>query len=87
MPTKKKPPVQSVKVVQAEIDPIPVEVLAESIRAIGSAVRRMEESGLHRRALALMLSDISRQPMTVVFQVLSALDALERTFILKKGER
>lgn len=72
-----------VKVIQNEIDPVPVEVLATSIRNIGIGMRRIEASGLERRALALLLADSSRCSMSVVLQVLRAMDTLERDFIRK----
>jgi hypothetical protein len=72
-----------VKVVQNDIDPIPVEILAASIRSIAVSVRRIEASGLQRRALALLLADSSRCSMSVVLQVLRAMDTLERDFISK----
>ena len=74
---------QQVKVVQAEIDPVPVEVLATSIRSIGISMRRIEASGLERRALALLLADSSRLSMSVVLQVLKALETLERDYVRK----
>lgn len=70
-----------VKVVQTEVDPVPVEILATSIRDIGIAMRRIESSGLSQRALALLLSDSSRESMSVVVRVLNALGSLERNFI------
>lgn len=74
----------SAKVVQSEIDPVPVELIASSIRDIGIAARRIEASGLSERALCLLLSDSSQVPFSTCRLVLRSIVALEQNYVKKK---
>jgi len=78
---------QTVKVVQPDVDPISVEILATSIRNIGVAMRRIEATGLTRRGLAVLVSNSSRVPMTTVVKVINAMHELECKFIRKPGKK
>ena len=65
------------KVIQPAEKPVPAQVLAESIRAIGKSVRKLDASGLSEKAIELLLSHARRN-------VLWALRNLERIYLKKK---
>lgn len=74
---------KTVKIVQPEIDPVPVEILATAIRDIAKAMKRIDASGLTRRGIALLVADCSGVNLSTVARTLSGLDRLEREFISK----
>jgi hypothetical protein len=72
------------KVTQDENKPVPAEILAESIRKIGDATRRLDASGLNDKAITLLLSSLSGVSKTDVGNVLWALRNLEASYLKKK---
>lgn len=60
-------------------EPIPVEVLAKSLIEFDKGVRRIEQAGLTRRAIALLLRDVI--PVSVglnLSQILAVLEYLPK---------
>jgi len=66
-------------------NPVPTEILAESIVKISKAAERMFASGLNRRALVLLVWDLvpNHVGKREVEAVLDALPQLEKAFISK----
>lgn len=71
-----------VTVKQNEEKPIEKEILAESIVRISDAFRKLQASGLNRRAIVVLLRDRcgSRVSMTEIETVLDALSELKQRY-------
>lgn len=83
-----------VKIKQDQENPIPVEVIAESIKQIAAALRKMRESPLNDRAIELLIQNAApcgrsgqKIPITDVRAVLQGIDDLARTYLKQKKER
>lgn len=61
------------------------EVIAESIVQIGEAMRKLEGSRLNRRALIVLLQDVTKLSRGHIENVLDSLGALERIYL--KGKK
>jgi hypothetical protein len=75
---------KTVIAVQPEVDAEPVRVIANNIRSISAAVKKMESSGLTRRGLCLLLADSPGLNFTQCWTVLEALSKLGSRFIVKE---
>jgi hypothetical protein len=70
--------------------PVPVEVLAESIKAIAQGVRKLREGPLNDRCLILLIQHAAPKinyqapSVVVVRSVLDGIDALETEYLRKK---
>ena len=70
--------------------PVPVEVLAESIKAISQGVRKLREGPLNDRALFLLIQHAAPKlnyqapSVAVIRSVLDGIDALEVEYLRKK---
>lgn len=71
--------------------PVPVEVLAESIKAISEGVRKLRAGPLNDKALLLLIHHASpggyrtpRPSMHDIRAVLDGMDALEATYLKKR---
>lgn len=71
-------------ITQDQEDPVPTEILAASIRKIAKEMEAINQSGLNRRALLLLLSGATKLPMTDIDYVLNALSRLEELYCLPK---
>jgi hypothetical protein len=69
------------------IEDAPVEVLASAIVKISEAAQKMQASGLTRRALVLLIHDISKVGIPAINDVLDALPILSRRYVSKPGAR
>lgn len=79
---------------QDELKPVPVEVLAESVRAISDGVKKLRASNLNDKALVLLIQHASpaviygykRNPITAqqVRAVLEGMESLEREYLKPK---
>jgi len=69
------------KVVQQEgSEPVPAEILAQSIVAIDKGVKAMNRSGLKRKALVLLISRSANVTQRDTENVLDALDCLRKEY-------
>jgi hypothetical protein len=76
-----------VKVVQDELDPVPVELLATSIWDIAEAAKRMEASGLKRDGLVILLAESAGEKRTSVRAVLFALERLADDYLKPRAAK
>ena len=83
-----------VKVVQDAANLIPIEVIAESIKAISEGIRKLRSGSLNDKALVLLIQNaapchggkygISKMSMKDVRAVLEGIESLEATYLKKK---
>lgn len=66
----------SVKVIKNEINPESTEILAEAIVRIGGAMKKLEESGLNRDAIIILIMHKTKLGWGTVSDVLDALSRL-----------
>lgn len=80
----------AVKIVQNPEKPLPVEVVADAVKAIAQGVRQLRKGPLNDRALILLIQQaaphISKYPTQPVTQkmvkcVLEGIDNLEREYL------
>jgi hypothetical protein len=62
--------------------PSPDEELAEHIRHISAAWRKLKSGPLTRRAIVLLISDVSGEGKTAVTKILDSLGELEKQFLV-----
>ena len=81
-----------VKVIQNEDKPMPVEILAESIKAISDGVKKMRSGPLSDNAIYLLVhhaspsSGYSGKPtLKQVRSVIEGMESLEKTYLKKKS--
>jgi phenylpyruvate tautomerase PptA (4-oxalocrotonate tautomerase family) len=70
---------KNVKVTQSD-PPVEKAVLAEAIVALGEAVQKLDRSGLNRKAIVILLQDITKLPRTTIEIVLDAIPKLRSTY-------
>lgn len=70
-----------IKVIQPEINPVPVEVLAASIKQIAASMKSIESTRMNRRCLIALIHDNSRVGKREIEIVLNNLCELERTWL------
>lgn len=63
---------------------VPIEVIAQSISDIASAMRKIEASRLTRRAVVALIHDRSRVPKKTIETVLDNLSSLEKAWLKPK---
>ena len=84
-----------VKVVQKdELKPMPVEVIAESIKAIAEGIRKVRNGPLNDKALLLLIQHAapntggrynqSKIGLTEIRAVIEGIESLEATYLKKK---
>ncbi len=66
------------------IEDLPTEVLASSIVAISASMKKLETSGLNRRALVCLLKGSTGVPMIHIDRVLNGLADLARMYTVQK---
>jgi hypothetical protein len=85
---------KTISVKQNEEKPVPVEVIAESIVAISSGIKKLLKGPLNERALILLIQDaapaVGRFKSKPVSQadikaVITGIESLEETFLKPKG--
>jgi hypothetical protein len=69
------------KIIQSEEKPIAVEILAEEILKISQAMKKINESRLHRKAIIALIHDQSKLGKSHIAIVLNNLDGLERDWL------
>lgn len=69
---------------QTEKDPIPTEIIAQSIVDISAGMKQIRNGRLTHKALVLLLSYASGISQRDVTAVIDGLNNLERLFIVKK---
>lgn len=67
------------------VDPVAVEILEQSIVAIASAFKAVNQTRLTRKALIVLLHDSSKVPKRDIDIVLEHLEAIERLFLKPKA--
>ncbi|CAN0152942.1 unnamed protein product [Phaeothamnion confervicola] len=78
---------RKITVKQNPASPMPVEVLADSIKAISEGVRKLRAGRLNERALVLLIQHAAPSPtgsplsQRAVKDVLAGIDALEREYL------
>jgi hypothetical protein len=65
-----------VKVVHPEGKPVPKEILAEAIVRVGESIKALNEGGLNRHAIVVLLVDATKLPKRDINLVLDALPRL-----------
>lgn len=74
----------SLKVVQSDPE-IPVEVLATAIEKLSKASAQLNASRLlNRKAILLLLHDVTKVPKRDIEYILNAIPELERIYLKKK---
>jgi hypothetical protein len=68
------------KVVQDEETPVEKEVLATAITAISDAVKKLEKSGLNRKAIIALINDDTKLGKGLIETVLISLRDLEKNY-------
>lgn len=68
------------KVIQGEVE-IQTEVLADSIKSISDGVKRMRSGKLNDRAIFILISKASNEPLETVKRVVLGMESLERMFL------
>lgn len=77
-----------VKVVQApELDPVPVEVIAQSIRKIAESAKEILESGLTPEALVVLIKHKTGCHSYQIKQILDILPQLEKIYCVKPKKK
>lgn len=66
----------NVKVVKSD-PPETKEILAEAIVRLGESVKKLDESGLNKKAILLLLQDATRLPKRDIRAVLDAIPRLK----------
>lgn len=66
-------------------EPVPTEVLADSIKEIAEGIRHLRTGRLNDRALILLIQDAAAGPLSKsdIRLVLDSIDSLEKTFLRK----
>lgn len=72
---------QKVKIIRNEIDPEPVEVIAQSIADVADAMKAIHRTRLSLRAVALLVKDQTNLGMGDIFKVLNSLQSLEKQYL------
>lgn len=72
---------KKVEVVQDFENPIPVKILAESIKSIAEGYRKLRASGLNDRAITVLLKDATGVPSIKIRMVMQALSQLDRLYL------
>lgn len=81
---------------QDEERPVPIEVLAESIKAISDGVKKLRAGPLNERALVLLIQHAApnigkwgtnRIGMTEIKAVLEGMESLETAYLKKKAKQ
>jgi len=66
-----------VKVIKTERQPETTEILAEAIVRIGDSVKKLNDSGLNRKAVVILLQDATKIPRCDIEAILDALPRLK----------
>lgn len=72
------------KIKPSEVNPEPVEVIAQDIASIASAMRTLSNSRLNRKAIVALVHDQSRISKKTIEIVLNNLQDLERDWLKPK---
>ena len=68
-----------VKIVKSD-PPESVEILAEAIVNIGAASNKLLKTGINKRAIIILIHDMTKLPKGTIKQVLESLPQLERWY-------
>jgi hypothetical protein len=63
-----------------ELDPVKPEILATAIVSISAGMRRLTKSGLNRKAIVVLIQDVTKLPKHDITRVLDSLDDLARMY-------
>lgn len=78
---------KNIKVVQDEEKPIPVEVMAESIKAISEGIKKLRSSRLNDKCLLLLIQHATpltpRPSMTEIRAILDGIESIEHEYLRK----
>lgn len=66
---------KTVRVVKSD-PPETTEILAEAIVRLGDAVKKLDASGLNRKAIVLLLQDATKVPKRDIIAILDAIPRL-----------
>lgn len=72
-----------VTIKQRPENPIPVEIMAEAVVEIASAMKVLERTRLSRKAVIALVHDSSGVPKRVIADVLDHLQNLEKNWLKK----
>jgi hypothetical protein len=72
---------QKVKVVHNEVDPEPIEIIAQSIIDIDAAMKAINNTRLSRRAVVLLIKDQTNLSIGDINRVLTAIGELKKYYI------
>lgn len=72
---------EKVKIVIPKDDPVPTEVIAQSIIEISNAMERLSNTQLRREALVVLIHDRSKISKSVINIVLNNLESLKKTWL------
>ena len=71
-----------IKVVQKEnAEPIPTEIIAQSIKEIAEGMKALKSSRLTKRAVLVLVRDSCNESLATIERVLNSLEDLERTYL------
>jgi hypothetical protein len=71
----------AVKIKQDEINPIPVEIIAQSILDIAESMKQIDNSRLKRSAIVALIHDRSGINKGTIEVVMNNLSALEQNYL------
>lgn len=78
---------KNVVVKQNQEQPVPTEILAESIQAIADGMRKIRQGRLNDRALTVLLKDATGVPLYEIKRVLDGIEGLSDTYLKKKAKK
>jgi hypothetical protein len=74
---------KTVNILTDEENPIPVNIIAEEIVKISNAFTAIDKGKLSRRAIVLLIQDLTGLPQTSINRVLNAVPELKNVFVKK----
>lgn len=71
----------SVRVKKSEEQPETTEILAEAIVRLGESVKKLEQSGFNKRAIVVLLQDMTKIPRRDIAAILDAIPRLKSWYL------
>lgn len=72
---------ETIKIIKNEKEPIPTEIIEQSIVDISEGMKRIQSGRLSRRAITVLIKDACGVSMGDIERVLNSLSSLERIYL------
>ena len=73
---------KQITVTSTEKNPVPLEILADEIKAVSNGIKKLYSGPLKRRAIVLLLKDCTPGvTMTQIENIMDSMDALAQRFL------